>query len=351
MGNEIRVLVVDDSAMVRQTLSTILSSDNEIRVIGAARDPYEARDILVREKPDVVTLDIEMPRMDGVSFLRKYMRTLPVPTVIISSLAEKGKKITIEALEAGAVDIITKPKVGLMEHFESEVDNIIRRVKSASRSKVDRLVIPQPSSFNPVSTEQIKRLDETTDKVIGIGASTGGVEHLARIMPSFPASSPGIVIVQHMPEGFTNSFSARLNDISKIRVKEAEHGDRIMPGLALLAPGGSRHMKVVRSGGQYRVELFEGEKVSFNRPAVDVLFDSIASYVGKNSACVLMTGMGKDGAKGLLKVKKAGGSTIIQDERTCVIFGMPGEAKKLDACDLEVPLNKIPSALISAFSN
>ena len=306
----------------------------------------------MQEKPDVITLDIEMPKMDGVSFLKKFMRILPTPTIIISSLAEKGKDITIKALEAGAVDIITKPKVSVTDKLETISDDIINRVKSASKSKVSAL---QPKAETQITANSAKKackdfthLEETTDKVIGIGASTGGVEHLARIMPQFPPTTPGIAIVQHMPEGFTNSFAKRLNEISQIRVKEAEDNDKLHPGIALLAPGGNHHMEVVRIGGEYRVKLVEGEKVSFNRPAVDVLFDSIAKNVGKNSACALMTGMGRDGAKGLLNCKNAGGTTIIQDEKSCIVFGMPGEAKNLNAAEKEVSLEKIPETLLQS---
>lgn len=345
-NKKIRVMIVDDSAMVRKILRDILSTDPEIEVIYAASNPYEARDVMVVQKPDVITLDIEMPKMDGVTFLKKYMRVLPTPTIIISSLAEHGKKITIEALEAGAVDIITKPKIGLSDFFDQQIADIIARVKTAAKAKVQL----QSSHITSTTPIKITKLEETTDKVIAIGASTGGVEHLSRIMPLFPATSPGIVIVQHMPEGFTTSFAKRLNELSAMQVKEAQDGDRILPGLVLLAPGGKSHMSVYRSGGQYRVRLQEGEKVTFNRPSVDVLFESIADTVGKNCSTALMTGMGKDGAKGLLKIRQAGGKTFIQNEATCVIFGMPGEADRLGAALADVPLMEIPQTLLNAFN-
>ncbi len=344
---KIKVLIVDDSAMVRKALYNILSSDPEIQVVGTASDPYEARDLLVTQSPDVITLDIEMPKMDGVTFLKKFMTKIPTPTIIISSLAERGKKITIDALTAGAVDIITKPKVGVLECLESSMADIIFRVKNAAKADV--------SNFQKLDSEtapiEPSILYETTDKVIGIGASTGGVESLAKIIPLFPSATPGIAIVQHMPEGYTASFAARLNELAKINVKEAEDGERILPGRALLAPGGNQHMEVIRSGGQYRVRLFEGEKVSFNRPAVDVLFDSIAKHVGANTACVLMTGMGKDGAKGLLNVKNQGGKTFIQNKRTCIVYGMPGEAEALGAHQKSVALTDIPNALITSLDD
>lgn len=348
LGKKIRVMIVDDSAMVRKVLKEILSTDPEIEVIYAASNPYEARDFMVVHKPDVITLDIEMPKMDGVTFLKKYMRIMPTPTIIISSLAEQGRKITIEALEAGAVDIITKPKIGLSDFFDQQVADIVERVKAASKAKV-QLASELPSNNSEVV--KISSLEETTDKVIAIGASTGGVEHLSRIMPLFPATSPGVVIVQHMPEGFTASFAKRLNELSAMQVKEAQDGDRILPGLVLLAPGGKHHMSVYRSGGQYRVKLKEGEKVSFNRPAVDVLFESVADAVGKNCASVLMTGMGKDGAQGLLKIRQAGGKTFIQNEATCVIYGMPGEADRIGAASAAVSLLDIPNCLLKAFKS
>ncbi len=347
MVKQVRVLIVDDSALVRKMLTEILNSDPEINVIHAANDPYEARDYLVTEKPDVITLDIEMPKMDGVTFLKKYMRIMPTPTLIISSLAERGRRITVEALEAGAVDVITKPKMSLEKFFSGEAESIIRKVKAAARVKTTLLV----EKANPVAPKfDSTHLGETTDKVIAIGASTGGVEALARIIPHFPPASPGIVIVQHMPEGFTASFAERLDRISSIRVKEAEDDDRIMPGLALIAPGGDKHLKIERVGGQYRVRLVPGEKVSFNRPSVDFMFNSVAEHVKQNALAVLMTGMGKDGAKGLKKIRDEGGETFIQDEESCVIFGMPGEAQAIGAAKHCVPLKLIPNSVIRAVS-
>lgn len=342
----IKVLVVDDSALVRRMLTEILNSDPGIEVVHAAKDPYEARDCLVELQPDVITLDIEMPKMDGVSFLKKFMRVMPTPTVIISSLAEKGKAITIEALEAGAVSVIAKQKIGLSDQLEAISDEIIETVKAAAKVKPSLMKVTQPRHRPAHLSASSTSLEETTDKVIAIGASTGGVEHLARVLPLFPSVSPGIVIVQHMPEGFTHSFANRLNELSALRVKEAEDGDRVLPGTALLAPGGERHMRIVRKGGQYIIELFEGEKVAFNRPAVDVLFNSVSEHVGKNAVCVLMTGMGKDGAQGLLSCRSKGAKTIIQSEQTCVIFGMPGEAKSIGAADFEVDLMDIPQLVL-----
>jgi two-component system, chemotaxis family, protein-glutamate methylesterase/glutaminase len=291
-----------------------------------------------------------MPKMDGVTFLKKFMRTQPTPTIIISSHAETGKKITIEALEAGAVDIITKPKVGVARHLESVAEDIIRRVKSAARSNVKAINIPFNTSSSRTIDNNSTKQYRTSHQIIGIGASTGGVEQLARILPMFPLSSPAILICQHMPEGFTSTFAKRLNSLSQIRVKEAEDGDRIEPGTAFLAPGGTRHMQVKHVGNMYHVVLTEGEKVSFNRPSVDVLFESIAKQVGSNSACVLMTGMGRDGAQGLLKCRENGGKTFIENERSCVVFGMPGEAQRLGAASDALNLEQIPNRLLAALN-
>lgn len=347
---KIRVLVVDDSALVRKLLVTGLSHTTDIDVIHAAADPYEARDVLVRERPDVITLDIEMPKMDGVTFLKKFMNVLPTPTIIISSLAEEGKKITIEALESGAIDIAKKPKFGLTDSFPLMIHDIAEKIRMAARVKVRR-ISPRPATKQVHICNGLVALEDTTDQVIAIGSSTGGVEALARIIPKFPAASPGIVIVQHMPEGFTASFAKRLNSNSAMHVKEAEDGDRIKPGTVLIAPGGKRHMSIKRVGGHYLVCLEEGEKVSFSCPAVDVLFHSVALHAGKNCAAVVMTGMGKDGAQGLKAIKNAGGGTLAQDEESCVIFGMPYEAQRVGAADALVSLEEIPMALLKALKS
>lgn len=348
---KIRVLVVDDSALVRKILTTGLASDPQIEVIGAARDPYIARDILVDKRPDVITLDIEMPRMDGVTFLKKFMPVCPTPTVVVSSLTERGKKITIEAMEAGAVDVVLKPKIGLVNGMPEMMGDLIERVKAASRVDVRRYAKlnrkPAPAERPPV-VNYSKALHETTDRVIAIGASAGGVAALARIIPMFPAAAPGIVIVQHMPAGFTTSFAARLDSLASMQVKEAEDGDRVRSGLVLLGPGGDRHMEVHRSGGEYRVALTRGEKVSGHCPSVDVLFQSVAKYVGNNAVAALLTGMGADGAQGLLTIRQVGGQTFAQDEATCVVFGMPQAAWKIGAAGQLLPLDEIPGRLLAA---
>ncbi len=349
MAEKVRVLIVDDSSLVRKILRDGLDADPEIEVVGTARDPYVARDLLVKLRPDVITLDVEMPRMDGVTFLRKYMEVIPTPTVMISSLTETGRSITMDAMEAGAVDIVSKPRIGLVDQFPEMMEEVCLRVKAAARADMDHYKKVHDTHVERVAEpDRSQALDESTDKVIAIGASTGGVEALARILPAFPAASPGIVIVQHMPEGFTTSFAERLNKLSSVRVKEAESGDRIVPGLVLLAPGGKAHMEVKRTGGEYRVLLREGEKVTFNRPSVDVLFGSVAQQVGRNATAVLMTGMGRDGAKGLLAIKEAGGRTFAQNKATSVIYGMPQEAVNLGAAEKVLPLEHIPMSLIKA---
>ncbi len=343
---KIRVLIVDDSALVRKILKDGLERDPDIEVIGTANDPYQARDILVLQRPDVITLDVEMPRMDGVTFLKKYMAVYPTPTVMVSSLTETGKRITIEALEAGAVDIVTKPRTGVSDELPRMLTEIREKVKKAARVDVARFAKRERPPASPPSKIAINALDESTDKVIAIGASTGGTEALARILPAFPRTCPGMVIVQHMPEGFTGSFAERLDGISKMKVKEAEDDDRVLTGLCLVAPGGARHMELVRSGGQYRVRLRQGDKVSGHRPSVDVLFRSAAKHAGKNVAAALLTGMGKDGADGLLAIRKAGGRTIAQDKETSVVFGMPRAGWENGGAEALVPLEDVPAALL-----
>ncbi len=343
-NRRVRVLVIDDSALVRKVLADGLSRDPEIEVVGQANDPYRARDLLVELRPDVVTLDVEMPRMDGVTFLKQYMRALPTPTVMISSFTQQGKGITLEALAAGAVDAIAKPSFGLVDQLPAMLSDICRRVKEAARVDVSR--------FGRIRLRPLERVEalpeEASQKLIAIGASTGGVEALSHIMPAFPANSSGIVVVQHMPAGVTSKFAERLNGLSSMRVKEAEDGDRVCKGLALVAPGGDKHMTVVRSGSEYRIALTGGPEVNFSRPAVDVLFHSVAKAAGRNVAAALLTGMGRDGADGLLAIRQAGGRTFVQDEETSVVYGMPKAASDLGAADIIAPLQKIPGLLTSA---
>jgi len=341
---KIRVLVVDDSALVRKVLCLGLAKDPDIEVVGQASDPYRARDLLVELQPDVITLDVEMPKMDGVTFLKRFMPVMPIPTVVISSLTQAGKRITFEALEAGAVDVIAKPTVGVADGLPVMLDDICRRVKAAANVNVAHFA----RRGERPAVEATASLGETTDRVIAIGASTGGVPALGRILPAFAHDAPGIVIVQHMPMGFTSTFAERLNGICRMRVKEAEDGDRVLPGGILLAPGGLKHMSIVRSGGEYRVALKDGAPVNYSRPSVDVLFHSVAREVGRNAAAAILTGMGKDGAAGLLAIRQAGGRTFAQDEASCVVFGMPHAAQESGAAERMLPLEKIPAHLVGA---
>ena len=356
-NHKIRVLVVDDLALARKILRDSLSQDAQIEVIGTARTPSIALSILASERPDVITLDIELPEMDGVSFMKSYMRQYPTPTIIVSSLAERGQKITLDALEAGAFGVVTKPKVGIVDGLPALMDDLCELVKDAARSDAhhssrltanETKIQPKPAPGPLRDTFQPTSLDKTTDRVIAIGASAGGVSTLARLLPMFPATSPGIVIVQHMPAGFTASFAERLNTLCTIQVKEAEDGDRVRPGLALLAPGGNRQLEIHRSGGEYRVVLFPADKVNGHCPAVDVLFHSIARNVGKNAAAALLTGMGNDGAAGLLEIRQSGGHTFAQDEETSIIFGMPGAAWEIGAAEKLLPIDAVAGYLLRA---
>ena len=344
-SGKIRVLIVDDSALVRKILSLGLGKDPKIEVVGQAGDPYRARDLIVELHPDVITLDVEMPRMDGVTFLKRFMPVMPIPTVVISSLTQAGKRITLEALEAGAVDVIAKPTVGITDNLPVMLEDICERVKAAASVNVSHFVRKDVTyAVEPVQAS----LGETTDRLIAIGASTGGVPALADIMPAFPADAPGILIVQHMPAGFTTTFAERLNSSCRMQAKEAEEGDRVLPGRILIAPGSFKHMKLVRSGGEYRITLVDGAPVNFSRPSVDVLFESVAQHAGSNAAAALLTGMGKDGAAGLLAIRQAGGRTFAQDEATSIVFRMPRAARELGAAEMMLPLGKIPAALVTA---
>jgi len=336
--NKINVLVVDDSAIVRKIFSEELSAYPDINVIGTAPDPYVARDKILSLKPDVITLDIEMPRMDGLTFLRKLMKYYPLPTVVVSSLTTKGGKLTLEALDIGAVDVIAKP--GPSYTVGDMSAQLAEKIRAAARARLKKSGEPVAETSRPM-----KALAETSNKIVAIGASTGGTEALKVLLSQMPPNSPGIVVVQHMPANFTTAFAERLNGICQIHVKEARDGDRISNGTALIAPG-NYHMLLRRSGAIYYVEVKNGPMVHHQRPAVDVLFKSTAQYAGANAIGVLLTGMGADGASGLLDMKNAGASTIAQDENTCVVFGMPKEAIKLGAVDKVVPIDQIAPQII-----
>ncbi len=354
MEVKVRVLIVDDSAVVRQTLSQIIESDPQLEVMGAASDPFFAAKKIAEEVPDVITLDVEMPRMDGLTFLKKIMSQHPIPVVIISSLTAQGTETGLKALELGAVEIITKPQMNTKTFFEESRIRICDAIKSAAQAKLKRrrietepIYVPPKLSADAVIAPVTGNLSmiKTTEIVVAVGASTGGTEALTTFLQAMPLDTPGIVIVQHMPEKFTTSFANRLNEICKITVKEAENGDSVIRGRALIAPG-NFHMLLKRSGARYYVEVKEGPLVNRHRPSVDVLFRSTARYAGANAIGVIMTGMGGDGARGLLEMKQAGAKTIAQDEKTCVVFGMPKEAIKLGAVDKVLPLEAIAPYVI-----
>ncbi|MCR6641229.1 MAG: chemotaxis response regulator protein-glutamate methylesterase [Sporocytophaga sp.] len=350
MKNKIKVLIVDDSAVVRKMLTEILNSDSTIEVMATASDPYFAATKIQHEIPDVITLDVEMPKMDGLTFLRKIMSQHPIPVVIISSLTDKGTETAIKALEYGAVEVITKPKLESNESWEDSKMRIIDIIKAASLSKPGRKtqfekVAPKLTADAMISSFSATSMIKTTEKVVAVGASTGGTEAIRVLLEAMPLNAPGIVIVQHMPELFTKSFALRLNELCRITVKEAENGDSVLRGRALIAPG-NKHMLLKRSGARYYVEVKDGPLVNRHKPAVDVLFRSTARYAGANSIGVLLTGMGDDGAKGLLEMKQAGAKTIAQDEKSSVVFGMPKEAIKLDAADKVLSLELIASQIL-----
>ncbi len=347
-GRKIRVLIVDDSAVVRQVLTKELSKSPDIDVVGSAVDPYVARDKIVQLKPDVLTLDLEMPRMDGLTFLSKLMQHWPLPVVIVSSLTPEGSRTALRALELGAIEVVCKP--GSSFSVADLGQTLIEKVKIASRAKC---FARKASATAPASGEAkpvYKRtLVETTHKILAIGASTGGTEAIRAVLTRLPANTPGTVIVQHMPEHFTASFAERLNGICKMEVREAKNGDYLSPGLALLAPG-NFHMTLNRSGARYLVEVKDGPRVHHQRPAVDNLFQSVAQHAGPNAVGVILTGMGADGAEGLAKMRQAGAHTIAQDEATCVVFGMPKEAINRGAAIEVVPLSRVADKVLQSLA-
>ncbi|QET06485.1 chemotaxis response regulator protein-glutamate methylesterase [Cupriavidus pauculus] len=354
-AHPIRVLVVDDSAVVRQVLVGLLAGAPGIEVLHAVADPLLAMERMRVQWPDVIVLDVEMPRMDGITFLRKIMAERPTPVVICSTLTEKGARTTMEAMAAGAVSIVTKPKLGLKQFLQEAADELIATVRAAARANVRRLV-PRTGPAAPVAPTAKHSADvilsaglppgatramaQTTERVVAIGTSTGGTQALEQVLTALPRVSPGIVIVQHMPEKFTAAFAARLDALSAISVREAQTNDRVVPGRALIAPGG-RHLLLRRSGAQYFVEVVDGPLVNRHRPSVDVLFRSVAKCAGANALGIIMTGMGDDGAAGLLEMRTAGARTVAQDEDSCVVFGMPREAIKRGGVDRTVPLSGI----------
>ncbi|RMO12833.1 Chemotaxis response regulator protein-glutamate methylesterase [Pseudomonas amygdali pv. morsprunorum] len=354
-NKKISVLLVDDSAVVRQVLVAILNDTPDIHVMGAASDPIFAMAKLAQEWPDVIVLDVEMPRMDGITFLKKIMSERPTPVVICSSLTQKGAETSLQALSAGAVEIITKHTTGLKNFLIDSAAELVAAVRAAANSNVrnlgKRTAAPVLTPASKLTADAIlpaasgHAMAQTTERIVAIGTSTGGTQALEAVLTALPRVCPGMVIVQHMPEKFTASFAERLNSLSQIEVREARNYDRILPGLALIAPGG-KHMMVTRSGAYYHVQVIDGPLVNRHRPSVDVLFRSVAKFAGKNATGIIMTGMGDDGARGLKEMLDAGSSTVAQDEASCVVFGMPKEAIKLNAAQRIMPLQEIHQAIL-----
>ncbi|OHC30799.1 MAG: chemotaxis response regulator protein-glutamate methylesterase [Pseudomonadales bacterium RIFCSPLOWO2_12_59_9] len=345
----IKVLVIDDSALIRALLKEIIHADPELALIGVAPDAYVARDLIKQLNPDVLTLDVEMPRMDGLTFLEKLMHGHPMPVVMISSLTERGSEATFRALELGAVDFVAKPKLGIREGMQAYAEEICYKLKAASMARVSaRPAVAVRSLSGPTaepSSIGAPRPIIGTEKIIAIGASTGGTEAIKDVLLGMPADSPGIVITQHMPPGFTRSFAERLNRLTHLTVSEAQGGERILPGHAFIAPG-DKHLLVERSGANYVIRLSDAPAVRRHKPAVDPMFSSVAQCAGRNVIAALLTGMGKDGAQGMLEIRQAGGYTVAQDEATCVVYGMPREAVCIGAAEEVLPLSEIAAVLL-----
>ena len=341
----IKVIIVDDSAVVRKIFKMELAKAPDIEVVGDAPDPFVARDMIVQLKPDVVTLDVEMPRMDGITFLSKLMKFYPLPVIIVSSLTPKGSKIAMQALGLGAVEVMAKPGSSFTVGQMSE--QLIEKIRAASTVDIKKIIRlrQQRASGDNVKITSSLSLKQTTNKIIALGASTGGTEALRFVLSHMPKATPGIVVVQHMPPLFTKSYAEQVDSISQLAVKEASDGDPVLPGTALIAPG-NFHMILTRSGARYIVRITDGPLVNHQRPAVDILFNSAAKYAGVNAVGAIFTGMGRDGADGLLKMKQAGAKTIAQNKESCVVFGMPAEAIALGAADIVLPLNEIPAKLL-----
>lgn len=345
---KIKVLIVDDSALIRSVMSEIIKSQPDMEVVGVAPDPLVARELIKQTNPDVLTLDVEMPKMDGLDFLEKLMRLRPMPVVMVSSLTERGSEITLRALELGAVDFVTKPKLSIQSGMREYSELIADKIRAASKARVKpRQVTPAGANHaGEVALPLIRNPLTSSEKLIIVGASTGGTEAIKDFLVQMPSDCPGILITQHMPEGFTRSFAKRLDGICKISVKEAESGERILPGHAFIAPGHS-HLLLARSGANYVTQLDQGPPVNRHRPSVDVLFNSAAACAGKNAVGVILTGMGKDGALGMLEMKKAGAYNFAQDEATCVVFGMPREAIAIGAAHEVGALNDLPGMVLA----
>lgn len=342
----IRVMLVDDSATVRQVLAAVLADAPGIEVAAVASDPLFALDKMARDWPDVLLIDVEMPRMDGITFLRKVMAMRPTPVVVCSTLTEAGTATAMEALAAGAVGIVTKPRLGLKQFLTEQGDAIVAAVRAAAQARLRRVPAPAVAAAAAVACGSAgsDALPVTTDKVVALGASTGGTQALEAVLSALPRTAPGIVVVQHMPEKFTAAFARRLDGLCDVEVREACSGDRVLPGRVLIAPGG-RHLQLARHGAQYQVVVSDGPPVNRHRPSVDVLFRSVARSAGGNAMGVIMTGMGDDGARGLLAMREAGALCLAQDEASCVVFGMPREAVRLEAALRSVPLGRIAAEI------
>lgn len=348
MSKKIRVLVVDDSSVIRSLLTKLLSSDPEIEVVGSAPDPYVAREKLVALKPDVMTLDVEMPRMDGITFLEKVMSHFPIRTIIISSLTTAGAETSLKALAAGAVDVMAKPAIDVKQSLQAMAGELVSRVKAVASARLENRERPILQTYAPSIARKTDALSATTHQILAIASSTGGTEALKVVLNKLPQDIPGTLIVQHMPPVFTKTYAQALQQICPFEVKEAEDGDRVIPGRALLAPG-NYHMELTRSGAYYYVRLHQEPLLHGVRPAADYLMNSVARVAGKNAMGVVLTGMGKDGAKGLLAMKEAGSYNVAQDEASCVVFGMPKEAINIGAVHQVSPLKDISAAIIQHF--
>ncbi len=348
MNKTINVLCVDDSALIRQVMTEIIDSQPDMRVIGAAADPLAARDMIKALNPHVLTLDVEMPRMDGLEFLEKLMRLRPMPVVMVSSLTEKGSDTALRALELGAVDFVAKPRVGMRDGLLGYADEIGDKIRAAACAKLRTSARPAPGAMPATAAAALPLRGHylSTEKLIVIGASTGGTEAIREVLQPLPADCPAILIAQHMPPGFTKSFAQRLDSLCRVHVKEAEEGERILPGYAYIAPGGY-HLALGRSGANYLAHLSQDDAVNRHRPSIDVLFDSVARNAGVNAVGVLLTGMGKDGAAGLWRMRQAGAHTFAQDEASCVVFGMPREAILLGAACEVHPLHEMAGSVLS----
>lgn len=344
MSKKIKVLIVDDSAVIRNMLTAFLSSDPDLEVVGTAPDPYVARDKLVQLKPDVITLDVEMPKMDGITFLRKMMQFMPTRTIVISSLTTAGAAASLAALEAGAIDIMAKPALDVKASMETIRAEIIQRVKVCAQARLPTISAGQPVGSKTVTKADYSGLERTTDRIIAIASSTGGTEALKQVLPFLPPDTPGMVIAQHMPAGFTKTFADSLNQMCQIDVKEAQEGDRVVSGLALIAPG-NFHMELIRKGAYYFVRLHQEPPMHGVRPAADYLMKSVAKYAGANAFGAVLTGMGKDGAEGLKVMRDAGAKTVAQDEKSCIVFGMPKVAIEMGGAEQVLALEKIHVAM------